>query len=139
MKSAFIRVMAVAFVLFTACKKHSDPPKPKSTVEQMNGQWKVSEINENNMENGTLQILSMQGKPGDHFNFNLDGSIQITVLGADLNFPKYHVTGDSLFITNDLASDAFHIESLSNTTLNLHGKTGISPTNYVEIWYHLTK
>ena len=129
--------MAVAVILFTACKKHSE--QPKSTIEQMNGEWKISEVDENEVENGNLKILSFPGKPGDHFSFHPDGSIQITVQGVDLNFPKYHVTSDSLYISNELATNAFHIETLSSTTLNLHAKTGIGPTDYAEVWYHLVK
>jgi len=131
MKAAFL--LAAGVIAFAACSKHSDAPK--TTIQMMNGNWIVKEIDQHEFVNDSLKTYVFQGKDGDHFNFGTDGILDAAFVGTHFTI-GYEVKGDTMTMGGTVL---FHIESLTNKTLTLHGKVGINAKDYTEVWYNLIK
>lgn len=135
MKKIFI--LLTGLCLLASCKKHNEQPR---ATGELNGMWRLAEAAEDEMENGQLTHTVFQSKPSDSFNFRTDGTLTAIIQGEQLDF-DYSIHGDSCILstTGYVIKSAFHIESLTNSSMTLHGKTAINQIDYTEVWYHLTK
>ena len=135
MKHTFLFLVLVSAILLVvvSCKKKSDT---ETTAQKIQAKWQIIDIVSNDHSNGTDDVVTETGAPGDYYDIRSDGYIYIHLQGST-DTSSYTLLGDSKLILDGM--DTANIQVLTNNALTLYEKSIIDPSDYTEATIHLKK
>jgi hypothetical protein len=135
MKHTFLLLVLGSAILLVAvsCKKKNDT---ETTAQKIQAKWQIINIISNDHSNGTDDIITYTGAPGDYYDIRSDGNIYSYFQGSK-DTSRYTFLGDSKIILDGM--DTAIIQGLTNNTLTLYEKSIVDPSRYTEATIHLKK
>ena len=135
MKHTFLLLVLISAILLVvvSCKKKNDT---ETTAQKIQAKWQIINIISNDHSNGTDDIITYTGAPGDYFDIRSDGHIYSLSQGS-LDTSSYTLLGDSKLIID--ITDTANIKMLTNNALTLYEKSIIDPSEYTEVTINLKK
>ena len=135
MKHTFLLLVLISATLFVvvSCKKKNDT---ETTAQKIQAKWQIINFISNDHSNGTDDIITETGAPGDYFDIRSDGHIYSLFQGS-LDTSSYTLLGDSKLIFD--VTDTANIKTLTNNSLTLYEKSIIDPSEYTELTINLKK
>jgi hypothetical protein len=135
MKHTFLLLVLISAILLVvvSCNKKNDT---ETTAQKIQAKWQIINFVINDHSNGTDDIMTKTGAPGDYFDIRSDGHIYSLSQGS-LDTSSYTLLGDSKLIID--ITDTANIKMLTNNALTLYEKSIIDPSEYTEVTINLKK
>ncbi len=135
MKHTFLLLVLISAILLVvmSCKKKNDT---ETTAQKIQAKWQIINIISNDHSNGTDDIITETGAPGDYYDIRSDGNIYSHFQGSS-DTSSYTLLGDSKIIVD--GKDTANIQGLTNNALTLYEKSIVDPLTYTEATINLKK
>ncbi len=129
MKHTFLLLVLTSAILLAvvSCKKKNDT---ETMAQKIQAKWQIINIVSNDHSNGTNNIITETGAPGDYYDIRSDGNIYSHFQGFT-DTSSYTLLGDSKLILD--GKDTVNIQGLTNNALTLYEKSIIDPSEYTEV------
>lgn len=132
-KTSWIIGCVFAMTTFISGCKKSD--KPQTTIEKIQGKWKLVTDEENDHVAGQDNITIDHGGPGDIVDFRTDGTLFSDFMGVQ-NTSTYTLSGDTKIIFD--GTQVFDIITITSNSFIFHSKE-ITGSDFYEITITLKK
>ena len=135
MKHTFLLLVLISAILLVivSCNKKNDT---ETTAQKIQTKWQIINFVSNDHSNGSDDVVTETGAPGDYYDIRSDGNIYSHFQGFT-DTSSYTLLGDSKLILD--GKDTVNIQGLTNNALTLYEKSIIDPSEYTEVTINLKK
>ena len=135
MKHTFLLLVLISAILLVivSCNKKNDT---ETTAQKIQTKWQIINFVSNDHSNGSDDVVTETGAPGDYYDIRSDGNIYSHFQGST-DTSSYTLLGDSKLILD--GKDTVNIQGLTNNALTLYEKSIIDPSEYTEVTINLKK
>ena len=129
--------LTAAIMHCVSCKKESSTPTPKSAQEKLSGKWKLQSSVFNDFYSGTSHTSTYTGTAADYADFRNDGKVYSFVNNNYDTSAFGLISATKMYI--DTFSNAFDIQTLTETNLKIYRKEIFTAGDYSESTVNFTR